>query len=164
MTETLEKMGENRDDNRKLLEQKKISIIKQISTVKSKLLKNINDLEERLITEVASVQEKNDEKIKREKNEMSQLTLVLKDNKQELEFLKEHGSNNQLFLVLRKQITNIQKTDTKIQGMMSEINEIDMEFEEIKNFKIETMGSVSPIARPCPIKYTSMERQQLQIQ
>jgi gas vesicle protein len=99
MTETLEKVGENRDDNRKLLEQKKSSIIKQISTIKSKLLKYIDDLEERLIAEVASVQEKNDEKIKREKNEMSQLTLVLKDNKQELEFLKEHGSNNQLFLV-----------------------------------------------------------------
>jgi hypothetical protein len=38
-----------------------------------------------LINEVASVQEKNDEKIKREKNEMLQLTSVLKDNKQELE-------------------------------------------------------------------------------
>ena len=164
MTETLEKVVENRDDNRKLLEQKKSSIFKQISTVKSKLLKYIDDLEERLIAEVASVQEKNDEKIKREKNEMSQLTLVLKDNKQELEFLKEHGSNNQLFLVLRKQITNIQKTDTKIQDMMSEINEIDMEFEEIKNFNIVTIGSVSQIARPCPIKYTSMERQQPQVQ
>ena len=164
MTETLEKVGENRDDNRKLLEQKKSSIIKQISTVKSKLLKYIDDLEERSIAEVASVQEKNDEKIKREKNEMSQLTLVLKDNTQELEFLKEHGSNNQLFLVLRKQIINIQKTDTKIQDMMSEINEIDIEFEEIKNFNIVTMGSVSQIARPCPIKYTSMERQQPQVQ
>jgi hypothetical protein len=164
MTETLEKMGENRDDNRKLLEQKKSSIIKQISTVKSKLLKYIDDLEEPLITEVASFQEKNDEEIKREKNEMSQLTLVLKDNKQELEFLKDHGSNNQLFLVLRKQITNIQKTDTKIHDMMSEINEIDMEFEEIKIFKIVTMGSVSQITRPCPIKYTSMERQQPQVQ
>jgi hypothetical protein len=164
MTETLEKMGENGDDNRKLLEQKKSSIIKQISTVKSKLLKYINDLEERLITEVASVQEKNDEQIKREKNEMLQLSLVLKDNKQELEFLKDNCSNNQLFLVLRKQITNIQKTDTKIQDMMSEIKEIDMEFEEIKNFKIETMGFVSQIARPCPIKYTSMERQQPQVQ
>ena len=164
MTETLEKMGENRDDNRKLLEQKKSSIIKQISTVKSKLLKYIDDLEERLINEVASVQEKNDEKIKREKKEMSQLMSVLKDNKQELEFLKDHGSNNQLFLVLRKQITNIQKTDTKIHDMMSEINEIDMEFEEIKNFKIVTKGSVSQITRPCSIKYTSMERQQPQVQ
>jgi sugar lactone lactonase YvrE len=47
---------------------------------------------------------------------------------------------------------------------MSEIKEIDMEFEEIKNFKIVTMGSVSQITRPCPIKYTSMERQQPQVQ
>jgi hypothetical protein len=52
--------------------------------------------------------------------------------KQELEFIKEHGSNNQLFLTLRKQITIIQKTDKKIHDMLSAINEIDMEFKEIK--------------------------------
>jgi hypothetical protein len=43
-------------------------------------------------------------KINTEKHEICQLTSILKDNKQELEFLKEHGSNNQLFLTLRKQI------------------------------------------------------------
>ena len=161
MTETLEKITENRDDNRKLLKQKKSLIIKQISTVKSKLLKQLDDLEERLITEVASVQEKHEEKIKREKDELSQITSVLKDNKQELEFLKKHGFNNQLFLVLRKQITNIQKTDQKIHDMTSAINEIDMEFEEIKNFNI---GSVSQITRPCPIKYKSMTVQHPQVQ
>ena len=161
MTATLEKITENRDDNRKLLKEKKSLIIKQISTVKSKLLKHLDDLEERLITEVASVQEKNEEKIKREKDELSQITSVLKDNKQELEFLKNHGSNNQLFLVLRKQITNIQKTDHKIHDMTSAINEIDMEFEEIKNVNI---GSLSQITRPCPIKYKSMKVQHLQVQ
>jgi hypothetical protein len=77
------------------LEQKKSSITKQISAVKSKLLKDTDDLRQRLITEVASVQEINDEKIKRETIEMSQLISVLKDNKQELEFLRDHGSNNQ---------------------------------------------------------------------
>jgi hypothetical protein len=164
MTETLEKMSVNRDDNRKLLTQKRSLIIKQISQVKSKLVKHLDDREERLITEVASVQEKNEEKIKREKDEMSQLTSVLKENKQELEFFKGHGSNNQLFLVLRKQITNIQKTDNKIHDMTSAINEIDMEFEEIKMFNIETIGSVSQITRPCPIKYKSMKVQHPQVQ
>ena len=164
ITATLEKMTENRDDNRKLLKQKKSLIIKQINTVKSKLLKHLDDLEERLITEVASVQEKNEEKIKREKDELSQITSVLKDNKQELEFLINHGSNNQLFLALRKQITNIQKTDHKIHDMTSAINEIDMEFDEIKNFNIETIGSVSQITRPCPIKYESMKVQHQQVQ
>jgi hypothetical protein len=164
MTETLSKMSENRDENRKLLKQKKSLIIKQISAAKSKVLKYLDDIEERLITEVASVQEKNEEKINREKLEICQLTSILKDNKQELEFLKDHGSNNQLFLTLRKQITNIQKTDKKIHDMTSAINEIDMEFEEIKNVNIETIGSLSQITRPCPIKYKSMKAQRQQVQ
>jgi hypothetical protein len=60
--------------------------------------KYLDDIEQRLITEVGSVQEKNEEKINSEKHEICQLTSILKDNKQELEFLKDHGSNNQLFL------------------------------------------------------------------
>jgi hypothetical protein len=164
MTETLSKMSENRDDNRKLLKQKKSLIIKQMRAAKSKVLKYLDDIEERLITEVASVQEKNEEKINRENHDICQLTSILKDNKQELEFLKDHGSNNQLFLTLRKQITSIQKTDKKIHDMMSAINEIDMEFEEIKNVNIETIGSLSQITRPCPIKYKSMKVQQPQVQ
>ena len=35
----------NREENRKLLELKKSSIIKQISTVRSKVLKHLDDLE-----------------------------------------------------------------------------------------------------------------------
>jgi hypothetical protein len=139
-------------------------IIKQISAAKSKVIKYLDDIEERLITEVESVQEKNEEKINREKHEICQLTSILKDNKQKLEFLKEHGSNNQLFLTLRKQITNIQKTDKKIHDMSSAINEIDMEFEEIKNVNIETIGSLSQITRPCPIKYKSMKAQHQQVE
>ena len=164
MTETLQKMEANRDENQKLLKQKKSLIIKQISAAKSKVPKYLDNVKERLITEVGSVQEKNEEKINREKHEICQLTSILKDNKQELEFLRDHGSNNQLFLTLRKQITNIQKTDKKIHDMTSASNEIDMEFEEIKNVNIETIGSLSQITRPCPIKYKSMKVQHPQVQ
>ena len=139
-------------------------IIRKISAAKSKVLKYLDDNEERLITEVESVQEEHEEKINKEKHEICQLTSILKDNKQELEFLKDHGSNNQLFLALRKQITNIQKTNKKIHDMSSAINEIDMEFEEIKNVNIETIGSLSQITRPCPIKYKSMKAQHQQVQ
>jgi hypothetical protein len=163
MTEILQKMEENRDENKKILKQKKSLIIKQISAAKSKVQKYLDDIEERLITEVGSVQERNEEKINREKHEICQLTSILKDNKQELEFLKHHGSNNQLFLTLRKQITIIQKTDKKIHDMTSAIKEIDMEFEEIKNVNIETIGSLSQITRPCPIKYKSMNVQHQQV-
>jgi hypothetical protein len=45
MTETLSKLSENREDNRKLLKQKKSLIIKQISAAKSKVLKYLDDIE-----------------------------------------------------------------------------------------------------------------------
>ena len=139
-------------------------MIKQISVIKSKLLKHIDELEQMLITKLTSIKEKNEAKIKKEKNELSRLVSCLKDEKQELEFYKNHSSNNQLFVVLRKQITNIQKTDTKIQEMTSTIKNIDMEFEENKNFQIETIGSISEITRPCPIQYKSIKIQQPQVQ
>ena len=164
MTETLQKIEENRNENQKLLKQKKSLIIKQISAAKSKVIKYLDEIEERLITEVTSVQKKHEEKINKEKHDICQLTSILKDNKQELEFLKDHGSNNQLFLTLRKQITIIQKTDKNIHDMSSAINEIDMEFKEIKNVNIETIGSLSQITRPCPIKYKSMKVQHEQVE
>jgi hypothetical protein len=48
--------------------------------------------------------------------------------------------------------------------MSSAINEIDMEFKEIKNVNIETIGSLSQITRPCPIKYKSMKAQHEQVE
>jgi ABC-type enterochelin transport system substrate-binding protein len=48
-------------------------IIKQISAAKSNVLRYLDEIEERLITEVGSVQEKNEEKINREKLEICQL-------------------------------------------------------------------------------------------
>jgi glucose-6-phosphate-specific signal transduction histidine kinase len=56
-------------ENLKLLKQKKSLIIKQISAAKSKVLKYLDDIEERLITEVESVQEKHEEKINKEKHD-----------------------------------------------------------------------------------------------
>jgi hypothetical protein len=48
--------------------------------------------------------------------------------------------------------------------MSSAINEIDMEFKEMKNVNIETIGSLSQITRPCPIKYKSMKAQHQQVE
>jgi hypothetical protein len=48
---TLQKIEVNRDENLKLLKQKKSLIIKQISAAKSKVLKYLDEIEERLISE-----------------------------------------------------------------------------------------------------------------
>ena len=48
--------------------------------------------------------------------------------------------------------------------MSSAINEIDMEFKEIKNVNLGTIGSLSQISRPCPIKYKSTRVHHPQVQ
>jgi hypothetical protein len=105
MTETLDKLVSNREDNGKVLQRSETSMIQQISVTKSKLLKHIDELEQELITKLTSIKQKNETKIKKEKDEISCLASSLKDEKQELEFHKNHSSNNQLFVVLRKQIS-----------------------------------------------------------
>jgi hypothetical protein len=49
----------------------------QISAAKSKVIKYLDEIEERLITEVESVQEKNEEKINSEKHEICQLLSLI---------------------------------------------------------------------------------------
>jgi hypothetical protein len=139
-------------------------MIKQISVMQSKLLKHIDELEQKLITKLTSIKQKNETKIKKEKDKMSRFVSCLKDEKQEREFYKNHSSNNQLFVVLRKQITNFQKTDAMIQEMICTTQYIGMKFEENNNFKTEAIVSISEITRPCPIEYKSMKIQQTQVQ
>jgi hypothetical protein len=52
-------------------------IIKQISAAKSKVIKYLDDIEERLITEVESVQEKHEEKINKEKHNICVMNLLV---------------------------------------------------------------------------------------
>ena len=62
MTETLDKLVSNREENRKVLQKSKTSMVQQISVTKSKLLKHIDELEQKLITKVTSIKEKNETK------------------------------------------------------------------------------------------------------
>jgi hypothetical protein len=68
--------------------------------MKSKLLKHIDEFEQKLITKLTSIKEKNETKINKEKDEMSRLVSCLKDEKQELEFHKNYSTNNQLEILI----------------------------------------------------------------
>jgi hypothetical protein len=58
MTETLDKLVSNREDNGKVLQKSETSMIKQISIMKSKLLKHIDELEQKFITNLTSIKKK----------------------------------------------------------------------------------------------------------
>ncbi|CAC5413383.1 unnamed protein product [Mytilus coruscus] len=160
---TLNALHDNRQSNLQSLEKSKSAITMQIRAVKSKLLKQIDELERELTTSFSSLQRKHEIKINKQQQEISKVLVNEIQNKNEIDFLRDHGSNNQLFISLRQQVTTIHRTEAKIQQMVSNSQEIGITFDEKKDVKIELFGSLFENFKPCQVQYRPKKFQQAQI-
>ncbi|XP_063448469.1 uncharacterized protein LOC134727999 [Mytilus trossulus] len=160
---TLHALDNNRQSNLQSIEKTKSIITKQIRAVKTKFLKQIDDLERELTTSLSSLQRKHEMEINKQKQEISQVLVNVKENKNEMDFLRDNGSKNQLFIFLRQQVTNIHCAETKIQQIVSDSQEFDITFDEKKDVKLESLGSLLEIVQPCQVQYKQRKCQQAQI-
>ncbi|XP_063448490.1 uncharacterized protein LOC134728020 [Mytilus trossulus] len=110
---TLKALDNNRQSNLQLLINAESAITKKIQSAKSKLIKRIDYLESELTARVLTLRRKHEAYINKQKEETSKVLDKLKENKNEMDFLKDHGSNNQLFISLCYHVTHIQWTGKK---------------------------------------------------
>ncbi|XP_063448482.1 E3 ubiquitin-protein ligase TRIM71-like [Mytilus trossulus] len=160
---TLNALDNNRESNLQSIEKSKSTITKKIRAVKSKFLKQIEDLERELTTTLSSLQRKHEIEINKQKQEISQVLVNVIENKNEMDFLRDHGSKNQLFIFLRQQVTNIHSAEAKIQQIVSDSQEFDITFDEKKDGKLESLGSLSEYVQQCQVQYKPKKFQQAQI-
>ncbi|XP_063448471.1 uncharacterized protein LOC134728001 [Mytilus trossulus] len=160
---TLNALDNNRQSNFQSMEESKSTITKKIRAVKSKFLKQIDDLERELTTTLSSLQRKHEMEINKQKQEISQVLVNVIENKNEMDFLRDHGSKNQLFIFLRQQVTNIHSAEAKIQQIVSDSQEFNITFDEKKDVKLESLGSLSEYVQPCQVQYKPKKFQQAQI-
>ncbi|XP_063448467.1 E3 ubiquitin-protein ligase TRIM71-like [Mytilus trossulus] len=160
---TLNALDNNRESNLQSLEKTKSTITKQIRAVKSKFLKQIDDLERELTTTLSSLQRKHEIEINKQKQEISQVLVNVIEKKTEMDFLSDHGSKNQLFIFLCQQVTNIHSAEAKIQQIVSDSQEFDITFDEKKDGKLESLGSLSEYVQQCQVQYKPKKFQQAQI-
>ncbi|XP_063448473.1 uncharacterized protein LOC134728003 [Mytilus trossulus] len=160
---TLNALDNNRQSNLQSIEKIKSTITKQIRAVKSKFLKQIDDLERELTTALSSLQRKHEIEINKQKQEISQVLVNVIENKNEMDFLSDHGSKNQLFIFLRQQVTNIHSAEVKIQQILSNSQEFDITFDEKKDGKLQSLGSLSEYVQQCQVQYKPRKCQHAQI-
>ncbi|XP_063448463.1 uncharacterized protein LOC134727994 [Mytilus trossulus] len=160
---TLNALDNNRQSNLQSMEESKSTITKKIRAVKSKFLKQIDDLERELTTTLSSLQRKHEMEINKQKQEISQVLVNVIENKNKMDFLRDHGSKNQLFIFLRQQVTNIHSAEAKIQQIVSDSQEVNITFDEKKDGKLESFGSLSEYVQPCKVQYKPKKFQQAQI-
>ncbi|XP_052075078.1 uncharacterized protein LOC127712600 [Mytilus californianus] len=160
---TLNDLHGNRESNLKLLLKTKSVITKQILEVKSRLLEPIDILEQDLYAELSSLNRKHEIKINKQKEEISQVLGSLKASENELGSLRDHGSDNQLFISLHQQVANIQSIEASVLQLISNSKEIEITFDEKKDIKLECFGTLSESVRFCQIHYKQKKFQQAQI-
>ncbi|XP_063448461.1 E3 ubiquitin-protein ligase TRIM45-like [Mytilus trossulus] len=160
---TLNALDNNRQSNLQSMEESKSTITKKIRAVKSKFLKHIDDLERELTTTLSSLQRKHEMEINKQKQEISQVLVNVIENKNEMDFLRDHGSKNQLFIFLRQQVTNIHSAEAKIQQIVSDSQEFNITFDEKKDGKLESLGSLLEYVQPCQVQYKPKKFQQAHI-
>ncbi|VDI11775.1 Hypothetical predicted protein [Mytilus galloprovincialis] len=160
---TLNKFNDNRQSNLELLAKSKLAITNRISELKVQLLKQIDTLELDLHSTLSSFQLKHETGINKQKEEISQMMEILKSKENEIEVVKDCGSNNHLFIALHEQVSDVQTAAEKVQQMISSSQEVDISLDEYENIKMKCFGSLLENVKPCSVQYKSLKFQQAHI-
>ncbi|VDI12129.1 tripartite motif-containing protein 33 [Mytilus galloprovincialis] len=161
---TLDYLKQDRKNNVDELEKVESSILVDISTWKTDLIKKINTLEEKLKSDIAKAKKKNIDQLRKDNTEISELNDVVQEKTQELEFLKDHGSNNQLYLTIREQGKGVQNIVKRVQEMALSYKKAVLKFEKVGDIDIKSIGSILEAKESCQVKHCQVKLQQAQFQ
>ncbi|XP_063397659.1 uncharacterized protein LOC134681960 [Mytilus trossulus] len=161
-SKTLTGLMDGTNNNIKKIEDDEQAILRELKTVKENLVKQIDKLEEKVTKELSSIKKEKEIKIKQNKTEIGDLKAEIQEMHDQVNFLKEHGSNNQLFLALRQQEKKIQSIDSRVKEMTSTFVGTRLVLTGIYDLKIDSIGSVEETPIPCGIKHKPMKLNQAQ--
>ncbi|CAC5362660.1 unnamed protein product [Mytilus coruscus] len=83
---------------------------------------------------------------------------------QEIEFLKEHGSNSHLYLKLREQGKGVQKCVKRVHEMTMSHKRAHLKFKKQADIDLKSMESIFEIDETCYVQYSPVKLQQSQVQ
>ncbi|CAG2197161.1 unnamed protein product [Mytilus edulis] len=146
------------------IESGETAMLVEISKLKTHLIKQINALEEKLITELSNAKKKILDLYGKENSELSELYDVVQNRKQNLEFLKEHGSNNQLYLTLREQEKGVQDAIKRVQNMTLSYKQTAFKLKKKNDIDVNGIGSIEEVRTASAIQYSPVKLQQAQNQ
>lgn len=159
---SLTNLMENRDKNIKKFEDCESGILTQVRKVKEHIMKQVGQLEGNIIKDLSCMKQRHQTRLNEEKNEITRLTTEVLEGKEQIEFLQEHGSNNQLFLAIQQQENKVQAVESRIENMTSTFFDTELTFNVVKDLKIESIGSVTETSKACKLQHKPLKLKQAQ--
>ncbi|CAC5366305.1 unnamed protein product [Mytilus coruscus] len=159
---TLTYLMENRNKNIKKFEECETVILTQLQKVKEQIMKQVDQLEGKIDNDLSCMKQRHKSKLKEEKTEITRLTNQLHEGKEQIEVLREHGSNTQLFLVVRYHENTVQAVEGNIEKMTTTFTDTELTFNSVNDQKIESIGTVTETSTSCQIKHKPSKLKQAQ--
>ncbi|CAC5395482.1 unnamed protein product [Mytilus coruscus] len=154
----------NRNDNINESEKLESAVYEEVKNWKNHIIKQINTVVEKLEIDLSNCKKKNLDQVRKDNAKISELYDSVKEKEQELKFLKEHGSNNQLYLKLRKQRKGIKDVVKRVSEMTMSYKRTLLKFEKKAEIDLNSMGSIFEVKEACDIQYKPVKLQQAQVQ
>ncbi|XP_071179149.1 uncharacterized protein [Mytilus edulis] len=161
---TLKLLKKNRNDNICELEKSESAICEEVMNWKSNIIKQITTFEEKIKIDLSNVKTRNLDELRKQITEISELHDSVQERGHELEFLKDHGSNNQLFLKLREQGKVVQNVVKRVQEMTTSYKTMHVKFEKSADIDLKSIGSISVCKEATNVPYSLVKLQQAQVQ
>ncbi|VDI55879.1 Hypothetical predicted protein [Mytilus galloprovincialis] len=161
---TLEHLRQNFNDNVNELKKSESSICEEVRVWKRNLIKQINTFEEKIKIDLSNDMTRDLDQLKKLNTETSELHDNVKERGQELQFLKEYGSNNQLYLMLTEQGKGVQNVVKRVQEMTLSYKKTRLKFEKTADIDLKSIGSISEVKEAHDIQYSPVKLQQAHVQ
>ncbi|CAC5384850.1 unnamed protein product [Mytilus coruscus] len=159
---TLTDLMENRDKNIKKFKDCESVILTQVRKVKEHIMKQVDQLEGKITNDLSCMKQRHESKLKEEKTEITRLINQVLEGKEQIEFLREHGSNTQLFLAIRYHENTVQAAESNIEKMTSTFTDSELTFNCVNDLKIESIGSVTETSTSCKVQHKPLKLKQAQ--
>ncbi|XP_052073569.1 uncharacterized protein LOC127711530 [Mytilus californianus] len=152
---------ENRDNNIKKFVDSEPVILTQVKKVKDQIMQ-VDKLEGNIIKDLSCMKQRHETRLNEEKNEITMLITEVLEGKNQIEFLQEHGSNNQLFLAVQQQENKVQAVESRIEKMTATFIDTELTFNVVKYHEIGSIGSVTETIISCKVQHKPLKLKQAQ--
>lgn len=126
-------LHENQMENLKQLQTQTDTITQDIADVKQTIVDRLDSFEHALLSELSTMHLIKSPNVEKQDEKISKFIEKAKERKNELEFIKEYGSNSQVFITLQKVKLSIKEKQKRLKILRHSLNYMSIFNQRNKN-------------------------------
>jgi DNA-binding beta-propeller fold protein YncE len=154
LIDTTSKVREQKQKSKVTWDLSTDSVKRAVEIFRSRILKRIDDMEEKLMLEVNAANSKIVAETQEEMKAVEQYMSDIQDISHKFDFVSKHGSEKQIFRLIKTLETGLSRKSEDLEKLISSLNVPQLLFKESNLLsKMETIGSVTIETSPSAMNY-----------